>query len=280
MGGVLMKKVLSIAGSDSSAGAGIQADLKTFSALGVYGMTVITSVTAQNTTGVTAIEDISAELVSKQIDAIFSDIEVDAVKIGMVSNSAIITAIAEALKKWKVDKLVLDPVMISESGSYLLEKDARKSLIEDLVPLATIITPNLYEGIALLDRGIKSFEDIRNSFEEMEKTAVDLYNLCSGRVLLKGGHLSDKRLFEKAIDLYYDGKNLLRYEAKRSRNKNTHGTGCTYSSAIAAHLALGFEIKEAIGKSKEYITKAIENGLDIGKGAGPTHHFHDLWKRS
>lgn len=268
--GNILKKVLSIAGSDSGGGAGIQADLKTFSALGVYGMTVITSVTAQNTTGVTAIEDLSAEIVGKQIDAIFSDIEVDAVKIGMVSNSDIIKAIAEGLKKWKVDRVVLDPVMISESGSYLLQKDAREALINELIPLARLITPNLYEGIALLNKEI-------NSLEEMEQVAVELYSFGAD-VLLKGGHLSDRRLSDRAIDLYYDGKELSSYEAEKIDSRNVHGTGCTYSSAIAAYLAKGFEMKDAIARAKEYITEAIRHGLDIGQGPGPTHHFFKLWE--
>ncbi|MEJ6952523.1 bifunctional hydroxymethylpyrimidine kinase/phosphomethylpyrimidine kinase [Natronospora cellulosivora (SeqCode)] len=266
-----MKKVLSIAGSDSGAGAGIQADLKTFSALGVYGMTAITSVTAQNTTGVSGIQDISPDLVLKQIDAVFSDIGVDAVKIGMVSNNEIIMAIAEGLKKWKADRVVLDPVMISESGSYLLQKDARETLINELIPLATIITPNLYEGMALANKEI-------NSLEEMEEVARDLYNLTSSAVLLKGGHLSDKQLSDKAIDIFYDGDSIYSFEAVKLDNRNTHGTGCTYSSAIAAYLSLGFEIKEAIAKAKNYISEAIRSGIDIGQGPGPTNHFFDMWK--
>ncbi|MFP4661532.1 MAG: bifunctional hydroxymethylpyrimidine kinase/phosphomethylpyrimidine kinase [Halanaerobiales bacterium] len=277
----MLKKALTIAGSDSGGGAGIQADLKTFSALGVYGMSVITSVTAQNTTGVTAVEDISAEVVGKQIDAVFSDIEVDAVKIGMVSNSDIIEIIAEKLKKWEVSNIVLDPVMISESGSYLLQKDARQALINDLFPLVDLVTPNLYEAAALLEREIVTIED-------MEEAAVDLFEFGSKAVLVKGGHLENKKtdisgrakkVPSRAVDIYYDGESIHRYEADRIETRNTHGTGCTYSSAIASYLAFGFELKEAIKKAKKYITAAIKYSIDIGEGPGPTNHFYKLWSR-
>ncbi len=274
----MLKKVLTIAGSDSGGGAGIQADLKTFSALGVYGMSVITSVTAQNTTGVTAVEDISPEIVGKQMDAVFSDIQVDAVKIGMVSNKGIIKAIAEGLKKWDVKNIVLDPVMVSESGSYLLQKEARSALIEDLIPLVDIITPNLYEVVVLLEREIVTITD-------MEKAAIDLMNMGSDSVLVKGGHLrasvdeeSPNRKSAKAIDIYYNGKSLNRFEAERIDTRNTHGTGCTYSSAITSYLAKGYEMNMAIEKAKKYITGAIKNSLDIGEGPGPTNHFFDVWQ--
>ncbi len=291
-GGIIMlKKALTIAGSDSGGGAGIQADLKTFSALGVYGMSVITSVTAQNTTGVSAVEDISPEVVTKQIDAIFSDIRVDAVKIGMVSSSEIIKAIAEGLIKWNVKNIVLDPVMISESGSYLLKKEARSALIEELIPLADIITPNLYETVALLEREI-------SSIEEMGKAAVDLIKMGPKSVLVKGGHLielGDKALGEldcngrsngkncceetsgKAVDIYYDGDTVSRYQADRINTRNTHGTGCTYSSAIASYLARDLKMDKAIERAKEYITGAIKHSLDIGQGPGPTNHFYEIW---
>lgn len=268
----MIKKVLTIAGSDSGGGAGIQADLKTFSALGVYGMSVITSVTAQNTTGVTAVEDISPEVVAKQIDAVFSDIKVDAVKIGMVSNSDIIKVIAEGINKWKVQKIVLDPVMISESGSYLLQKEASSALIKGLIPLVDIITPNLYEAVALLGREI-------TSLEEMEQAARDLLQMGSDSVLVKGGHFKDSKgeTTDNAIDIYYDGQSIRRYKAKRIKTLNTHGTGCTYSSAIASNLALGFSMEQAIERAKKYITAAIRNSLDIGQGPGPTNHFFKLW---
>ncbi len=268
------KKALTIAGSDSGGGAGIQADLKTFSALGVYGMTVITSVTAQNTTGVTAVQDISAEVVGKQLDAVLSDINVDAVKIGMVSNSDIIKIIADRLKKWKVEKIVLDPVMISESGSYLLQEEARSTLISDLISLATIITPNLYEAVILLEREI-------NSIADMEQAAIDLWEMGCSSVLVKGGHMNDNSegdKLAKAVDIYYDGNSIYRYEAERIKTRNTHGTGCTYSSAIASYLAKGYEMNVAIEKAKEYITGAIKNSLDIGGGPGPTNQFFNRWQ--
>ena len=278
----MIKKALTIAGSDSGGGAGIQADLKTFSALGVYGMSVITAVTAQNTRGVLAVEDISAEVVTKQLDAVFSDIQVDAVKIGMVSNAETIKAIAGGLEKWKAKGVVLDPVMVSETGSLLLEKEAVSILVEYLFPLAAIITPNLYEASVLLKREI-------NTVEEMEEAAAELYYLGSSPVLLTGGHLGDNRdvsnqdgdkggsVAARAIDVYFDGKSLKRYEAERIETRNTHGTGCTYSSAIAAYLARGFGLEEAIGKAKNYITGAIRQGLDIGHGPGPVNHFHQFW---
>lgn len=271
----MIKKALTIAGSDSGGGAGIQADLKTFSALGVYGMSVITSITAQNTRGVTAVEDISPGVVEKQIDAVFSDIGVDAVKIGMVSNSDIIGVIAEGLKKWEVKKIVLDPLMISESGSYLLKKDARSALVNELIPLVNIITPNLYESAAFLKREVVSIQD-------MEKAAVDLLKMGCKSVLLKGGHLYEKsknNISTKAVDIYYNGNSIHRYEADRVNTANTHGTGCTYSSAIASYLALGFRMDKAIEKAKEYITGAIKHSLDIGHGPGPTNHFFDIWSK-
>lgn len=276
----MFRKALTIAGSDSGGGAGIQADLKTFSALGVYGLSVITAVTAQNTRGVLAVDDISAEVVAKQLDAVFSDIKVDAVKIGMVSRAETIKVIAEGLKKWAVKKIVLDPVMVAETGSLLLDKEAVSVLVEYLFPLADIITPNLYEVSALLKREI-------NTVEEMEEAAHELYSLGSRSVLIKGGHLGkvtgntgeDRKSYSdaKAIDIFYDGRNLKRYEAERIETRNTHGTGCTYSSAIAAYLALGLELEEAIAKAKAYITEAIRHGLDIGHGPGPVNHFYQFW---
>lgn len=265
-----MKTALTIAGSDSGGGAGIQADLKTFSALGVYGMSVITSITAQNTMGVIAIEDISPEVVLKQIDAIFSDFKVDAVKIGMVSSKAIIQAIVAGLDRWGVQKIVLDPVMVSESGSHLLKEEARETLINDLIPRAELITPNLYEAAALLGKGLDSLKTV----EDMEKAAQELYRYGAKSVLVKGGHLKGD-----AVDIFYNGIVLSAYQKHRIDTKNTHGTGCTYSSAIAAFLARGHEMTEAIKRAKEYVTGAIKNGLNIGKGPGPTHHFYQLWKK-
>lgn len=261
-----MKQALTIAGSDSGGGAGIQADLKTFAALGVYGMSVITAVTAQNTKGVSAIENISGEVVTKQIEAIFNDFDVAAVKIGMVSNSEIIEAIIRGIKKWQPQNIIIDPIMVSESGIFLLEEGSRKKLVEELLPLANLLTPNTYEAAVILNTKIKNLVD-------MEKSIKELYHLINSPVLLKGGHLVGD-----AIDIFYDGKELLQFKSSRIKNDNNHGTGCTYSSAIASFLARGDKLTTAIGKAKEYVTEAIRNGLDIGQGPGPTHHFYRLEK--
>ncbi len=261
----MMKIALTIAGSDSGGGAGIQADLKTFSALGIYGVSVITAVTAQNTTGVTAIESISPEVVLKQIDAVFSDFKIDVVKIGMVSNQKIIQAVVKGLVKWNVKSIVLDPVMISETGSHLLQEQARKELLDNLVPLAQVITPNLYEAAVLLNVKLDSLKTV----EDMEKAARRLYQ-GQGSVLIKGGHLKGD-----AVDVLYNGKHIYKFKEARIETPNTHGTGCTYSSAIAVFLAKGFDLPEAVKWAKKYVTGAIKNSLNIGKGKGPTHHFYN-----
>ena len=266
-----MKKVLTIAGSDSCGGAGIQADIKTFSANGVYGMSVITAVTAQNTQGVFAVQDIDPTIIKAQIDAIFTDIEVDAVKIGMVSQIATIEAISEKLQQYAPNIVVLDPVMISKSGYSLLMPEAKEALINKLIPLATIITPNIPEAEELLkELGIEA-EIV--TVEDMEKAAKEIYKLGCKNVLLKGGHSAGA-----AVDVLYDGQYILHFTSERIATKNTHGTGCTLSSAIAANLALGFNTKESVAKAKEYITVAIQHSLDIGKGVGPTNHFYTLYE--
>lgn len=261
-----MKKILTIAGSDSSGGAGIQADLKTFSALGTFGMSVITAITAQNTQGVFAVENTTSSMVSAQIDAIFDDIEVDAVKVGMVSQTEIITVIAEKLKEYNAPNVVIDPVMISKSGYHLLEPEAKEALIKELVPLAFIVTPNIPEAEELTGMKI-------TGYEEMEKAAIMIWKMGAKYVLIKGGHLT-----EDATDILYDGEDFHYYPSTRVKTKNTHGTGCTLSSAIAANLGKGKIISEAVRDAKKYITGAIENALTIGKGVGPTHHFHKLYK--
>ncbi|WP_238883511.1 bifunctional hydroxymethylpyrimidine kinase/phosphomethylpyrimidine kinase [Clostridium sp. YIM B02551] len=268
-----MKKVLTIAGSDSCGGAGIQADLKTFSANGVYGMSVITAVTAQNTQGVFDVQDLDAKIIKGQIDAIFTDIEVDAVKIGMVSQISTIKAIAEKLKLYKPKNLVLDPVMISKSGYSLLKPESESALIDELIPLAYIITPNVPEAEEIL-KAVNSDIVAIETVEDMEAAAKEIYKLGCKNVLLKGGHIKGE-----AIDVLYDGKEIIHFQSERINTKNTHGTGCTLSSAIASNLALGFDIKEAVNKAKKYITVAIEHSLDIGKGVGPTHHFYELYKK-
>ena len=263
-----MKHLLTIAGSDSSGGAGIQADLKTFAAHGVFGMSVITAVTAQNTCGVTQVQDITPEVITAQIDAVFTDIRVDGVKIGMVSRTESIHAIAEALKKWKPPVIVVDPVMISKSGYPLLQPEACDALIKELLPLASLLTPNLPEAEAICGFAIKTEE-------EMEKAAAHIISLGARAVLVKGGHLENS-----ADDYLYNGKEGIWLPGERIVTEHTHGTGCTLSSALASNLAKGSSLEEAVKASKAYVTKAIQHGIALGHGHGPTHHFVDLWKKA
>ena len=258
--------VLTIAGSDSSGGAGIQADIKAFSANGVYGMSIITAITAQNTQGVFEIMDVTPEIIEKQIEVIFNDIEVGAIKIGMVSKIESIEAISNALGRVeKLPQIVLDPVMISKSGFKLLSDDAKNTLIEKLIPIATLITPNLPEAEELLGREILTIED-------MKKAACDLKKLGAKNVLIKGGHLEGE-----ATDILYDGENFTLFDEERIDTKHTHGTGCTLSSAITANLSKGMNIVDSVRFGKEYITGAIKNGFELGKGVGPTHHFYKFY---
>jgi len=263
-----MKHVLTIAGSDTCGGAGIQADIKTFSALGTYGMSVITAVTVQNTQGVFGCQDITPDIIKAQIDAIFTDIEVSAVKIGMVSKIETIKAIAEKLKQYKVKNVVVDPVMIYKSGFDLMKSDAKQTLIEELIPLADIITPNLPEAEVITGISIKNLND-------MKKAAKIVYDMGAKNILIKGGHLESD-----AIEIFFDGKNYIYLEAKRIKTKNTHGTGCTLSSAIAANLAKGNTAEQSVKNAKKYIITAIEHSLDIGKGVGPTNHFYELYQKA
>ena len=261
-----MKKILTIAGSDSSGGAGIQADLKTFAAHKTYGMSVITSVTAQNTMGVSDVVDLSPEFIGKQLDAVFTDIYPDAVKIGMISNEYIIKIIAKKLKEYDAKNIVVDPVMVATSGSVLMDYKAITALKELLLPLADIVTPNMEEASVLSGIDVKTKED-------MEKAAKIIGENIEGVVLVKGGHLK-----ESADDLlYFEGK-LEWIEGDRIENSNTHGTGCTLSSAIAANLAEGLDMRESFIKAKEYLTGAIKDGLDIGWGSGPLNHLYQYIK--
>lgn len=262
-----MIKLLTIAGSDSSGGAGIQADLKTFSAHGVFGMSVITAVTAQNTQGVFAVQDILPDIIKKQIEVIFDDIEVDAVKIGMVSQTETIKTIAETLRLYSVKNLVIDPVMISKSGYDLLQPDAKEALIEYLLPMATVLTPNTLEAEVISGISIRNLED-------MKKAAKIISSMGPQYVLVKGGHLENE---SDAIDLLYDGVEFNYFSSPRISTKNTHGTGCTLSSGIASNLGKGLSIHEAIKQAKEYITIAIEKSFKLGKGVGPVHHFHQWY---
>lgn len=263
-----MKKTLTIAGSDSSGGAGIQADLKTFAANGVYGMSVITAVTAQNTQGVLAVQDISIEVIRKQIEAIYEDIQVDAVKVGMVSRSETINAISGYLAKYRAFNVVVDPVMVSKSGFHLLQPEAVSALIEKLLPIAVLVTPNIPEAEIIAAMSIKNVSD-------MERAAARIYEMGPKNVLLKGGHLLDR-----ATDVLFDGTKYLHLTAERISTKNTHGTGCTLSSAIAANLAKGCSIPDAVRQAKDYLTIAIRHSLDIGKGVGPTNHFYELYRKA
>ncbi|WP_294394253.1 bifunctional hydroxymethylpyrimidine kinase/phosphomethylpyrimidine kinase [uncultured Clostridium sp.] len=264
-----MFRALTIAGSDSCGGAGIQADLKSFQANGVYGMSVITAVTVQNTMGVFGIQDITPEIIEGQINAIFEDIRVDAVKIGMVSKIESIKAISKALRNIeRLPKIVLDPVMISKSGFNLLSRDAKDTLVKELFPLAELITPNLPEAEEILGIEIKNVE-------EMKEAALKLKELGPKAVLVKGGHLEDD-----ATDLLFDGEKFILLPQERINTTHTHGTGCTLSSAIAANLAKEMNIEEAVKAGKKYITCAIKHGFELGKGVGPTNHFYELYKAS
>ncbi len=268
-----MKKppiALTIAGSDSGGGAGIQADLKTFSALGAYGCSVITALTAQNTRSVDGVFEVPADFVTAQIDSVFSDIAVDAVKIGMLGNADVISAVAEGISRHKPRHVVLDPVMVAKSGDRLLRDDAVAALRRFLLPLATVVTPNLPEAAELLD-----IEESTLSRDNMAETARLLRALGADAVLLKGGHLAGG----DAPDILVDAQGEASFDAARIDTPNTHGTGCTLSSAIAANLACGMDLREAVAGAKHYITDAIRAGADlsIGSGHGPVHHFHAIW---
>lgn len=263
-----MKNVLSIAGSDSCGGAGIQADLKTCSALGTYGMSVITAVTAQNTTGVFQVKEMDGDMVRAQINCLFEDIDINAVKIGMVSSIEVIETIADCLQKQGAENIVVDPVMISKSGCHLLKPESKEALVKNLFPLAEVVTPNLFEAEVITGDKI-------NNVEEMETAAVKIHELGSRNVIVKGGHLTGD-----AIDVLYDGDKFTYLKGKRINTHNTHGTGCTFSSAIAAYLAQGYSVGEATRKAKQYINMAIENSIQLGHGSGPTHHFYELYRKA
>ena len=259
-----MRTALSIAGSDSCGGAGIQADLKTMTMNGVYAMTAVTALTAQNTTGVRAIQEATPEFLGQQIDAVFEDIFPDAVKIGMVSASELIRVIAKKLRDYEAKHIVVDPVMVATSGSVLLKTDAVETLEKELLPLAEVVTPNIPEAEILSGMAIKTKEDMLAAAEKISKT----YG-CA--VLLKGGHS-----INDANDYLYANREGSWFEGKRIDNPNTHGTGCTLSSAIASNLAKGYELPEAVKRAKDYISGALGAMLDLGKGSGPMKHAFDL----
>lgn len=264
-----MKVALTVAGSDSSGGAGIQADLKTFHAHGVFGMCAVTAVTVQNTQKVYAVQEIKPQIVADQILCLFEDVQIHAVKIGMVSSISLIESIAGALEKVNPPPVVLDPVMVSKSGYHLLEPEARDALIANLFPLSEVVTPNIQEAEALIGKRI-------NDLGEMKKAARDILKLGAKKAVVTGGHLRG----DHAVDILYDGVECRELSSQRIKTKNTHGTGCTFSSAIAANIARGKDFFEAVTNAKRYVTGAIEHSLSIGKGCGPTHHFFDLYAKA
>lgn len=262
-----MKTALTIAGSDCSGGAGIQADLKTFSAHGVFGMSVIVSVVAENTSRVIDIQDVRPDMIEKQIEAVFEDIEVDAVKIGMLSQPECMEAVAAKLKQYAARHVVVDPVMYAKNGCPLMNPDAIDTLIREVLPLADVLTPNIPEAEKITGFSIAGVDD-------MKKAAQAIRQMGCKNIIVKGGHAAGN-----ALDIFYDGQEFYSFDAQRIDTKNTHGTGCTYSSAIASNLALGFGLYEAVRRAKEYVTTTIRHSLPIGKGNGPTHHFYELYAK-
>ncbi|MEM7566589.1 MAG: bifunctional hydroxymethylpyrimidine kinase/phosphomethylpyrimidine kinase [Pseudomonadota bacterium] len=262
---------LTIAGSDSGGGAGIQADLKTFSALGVYGASVLTALTAQNTMGVTGVHDVPPDFVAAQIDAVMDDLSVDAVKIGMLSQIPVIEAVRAGLDRHEAPNVVLDPVMVAASGDPLIAKEAVAAVRDRLMPRADLLTPNLPEAARLLGGSEAKTE------EEMAEQAKALIAAGARAVLIKGGHADGA----ESVDLLHDGTDIHRLAAPRHPTRNTHGTGCTLSSAIAAGLAKGAPMSEAVRDAKAYVSEAIRRAdtLEIGRGHGPVHHFHEVWNR-
>lgn len=263
---------MTIAGSDSGSGAGIQADLKTFAALGVYGTSVLTAITAQNTVAVTAVHEIPTDVISAQIEAVTTDIGADAVKTGMLSSSSIIECVAASLERHSgipgTKKLVVDPVMVAKSGDSLLQEEAVGALRERLLPIAAVLTPNIPEAETLTGLAIVTDEDVR-------KAAQAIVAMGAASVVVKGGHRDGP-----ATDLYYDGSSFREFTSPRIKTANTHGTGCTFASAVAAGLAKGMTTEDAVGKAKEFVTEAIRRSFTIGQGHGPLNHFYKLWPES
>lgn len=256
-----VSRALTIAGSDSGGGAGIQADLKTFTVLGVYGMSALTAITAQNTLGVHGIYNLPLEAIEKQIDAVAQDIGIDAVKTGMLSQVPIIETVARKIKENNIPNLVVDPVMVAKGGARLLEQDSQQALIRQLLPLATVITPNLPEAEVLTGRDIRTVEEMREAAKRIHSFGVRY-------VVVKGGHLEGD-----ALDVLYDGETFVQFVSPRHQTKHTHGTGCTFSAAITAELAKGRSVQAAVETAKEFITCAIRETLGIGNGHGPTNHW-------
>ncbi len=258
---------MTIAGSDSGAGAGIQADLKTFAAFGVYGTSVLTAITAQNTLRVTDVLELPTTLVASQIDAIVSDIGTDAVKTGMLSSSAIIDVVADKLREHRLANVVVDPVMVAKSGDKLLQDEAVEALRTRLIPLATVVTPNAPEAQVLTGRKVESLDDARTA-------AGELVAMGARVAVVKGGHLQGP-----ATDIMYDGREFRAFTHQRIDTTSTHGTGCTFASAVAAGLARGTPVRDAVSQAKAYVTAAIRNAFPMGKGHGPLNHFYATWER-
>lgn len=260
-----MKTALTIAGSDCSGGAGIQADIKTMSALGVYAMSVIVSVVAENTLGVTAYENVSPELIGMQIDAVFGDITVDAVKVGMLNDIRCMEVVADRLSVYNPEHTVIDPVMYAKDGTPLMKEVCADFYIEKIIPRATLLTPNIPEAERITGITVRSEDD-------MKRAAKAVVGLGARASLIKGGHFEGE-----PCDILYDGREFRVFRGKRIHTANTHGTGCTLSSAIASYLALGDDLSVAVGKAKVYISSAIEHSLALGHGAGPLNHFYDFF---
>jgi hydroxymethylpyrimidine/phosphomethylpyrimidine kinase len=262
-----IRKALTIAGSDSGAGAGIQADLKTFAALGVYGTSAITAITAQNTVGVSAVFALSPKLVAAQIDAVIADIGAHAVKTGMLANKAIIDIVADKVEQHRFKNLIVDPVMVATSGDLLIKRNAVSALRARLLPLAAVVTPNISEAEELTGMELRTDFDI-------EEAARRIVKMGARSVVIKGGHSKGP-----ALDIFFDGKQFVPLKAQRVRTKTTHGTGCSFSAAIAARLAKGDRMEDAVHRAKTYITAAIRAGFTIGSGHSPVHHFYQFWKK-
>ena len=257
---------MTIAGSDSGAGAGIQADLKTYAALGVYGTSVLTAITAQNTRGVTAVSELPVDLIQAQIDAVLSDIGTDVVKTGMLSSAAIIETVSDKLKEHKIRDLVVDPVMVAKGGDRLLQEEATETLRSMLNPLAKVVTPNRYEAEVLVGHDVKDLDDARDA-------AKEIVDMGASVAVVKGGHIDGP-----ATDILFDGKEFRAFTAPRLVTTNTHGTGCTFASATAAGLAKGMSVRESVSAAKRYVTEAIRTAFPIGHGYGPLNHFYDVWE--
>ena len=261
-------KAMTIAGSDSGGGAGIQADLKTFAALGVYGTVTLTAITAQNTVGVTGVHEIPTDMIVAQMDAVMGDIGADAVKTGMLSSREIVEVVAAQIRKHGIRSLVVDPVMVAKSGDALLRQDAVQAVRTRLVPLASVVTPNIPEAEALTGMTIESDADVRES-------AQRIVQMGARSVVVKGGHREGP-----ATDVLYDGSDFREFTAPRIDTVNTHGTGCTFASAVAAGLAQGLSVEDSVAQAKDYVTEAIRASFPIGRGHGPLNHFYKLWRDS